>query len=63
MPSRRHAPTIPRKWTLPGVEKRLLADAAKVMGAGKVKLITVCTVQIAPLHPVQTPALDAPPDR
>jgi len=31
------------------------------MGAGKVKLITVCTVQIAELHPVQTPALNPPP--
>ena len=39
-----------------------MADATKVMGAGKVKLITVCTVQIAPLHPVQTPARDAPPE-
>jgi len=44
------------------VEKRLLSDAAKVMGAGKVKLITLCTVQVAPLHPVETPALNAPPE-
>ena len=47
---------------MPALETRLLADARKVMGAGKVKLITICTVQIAPLHPVQTPAPDAPPD-
>jgi hypothetical protein len=47
---------------VPGLEARLLADANKVMGAGKVKLITVCTVQVAELHPVQTPALRTPTD-
>ena len=51
------------KVDVPAVEKRLLADATKVMGAGKVKLITVCTVNIAPLHPVQTPARDVPPEQ
>src|SRR5206468_8870367 len=51
------------KVDVPGVEKRLLADATKVMGAGKVKLITVCSVNIAPLHPVQTPARDVPPEQ
>jgi hypothetical protein len=45
---------------VPRLEARLLADAQKVMGADKVKLITVCTVQIAELHPVQTPELHAP---
>src|SRR5689334_3934140 len=30
------------KVDVPAVEKRLLADAVKVMGAGKVKVITVC---------------------
>jgi len=51
------------KVDVPAVEKRLLADAAKVMGGGKVKLITVCTVHIAALHPVQTPARDTPPEQ
>jgi hypothetical protein len=53
----------PEKVDVPAVEKRLLSDAAKVMGAGKVKLITVCSVNIAPLHPVQTPARDVPPEQ
>jgi hypothetical protein len=52
----------PEKVDLAGVEKRLLSDATKVMGAGKVKLITICTVQIAELHPQQTPALYTPPE-
>jgi hypothetical protein len=51
------------KIDVPGVEKRLLADAVKVMGAGKIKTITICTVNIAPLHPVQTPARDVPPEQ
>jgi hypothetical protein len=46
-----------------GVEKRLLTDAANVMGAGKVKVITICTVNISPLRPIQTPARDVPPDQ
>lgn len=53
----------PEKVDVPAMERRLLADAAKVMGAGKVKLITVCSVNIAPLHPVQTPARDTPPEQ
>jgi hypothetical protein len=52
----------PEKVDIPGVEKRLFSDAAKVMGAGKVRLITLCTIQISPLHPVETPALNAPPE-
>jgi hypothetical protein len=51
------------KVDVPGVERRLLSDATKVMGAGKVKLITICTVNISPLHPVETPARDVPPDQ
>jgi len=51
------------KVDVPTLERRLLADATKVMGAGRVKLITVCTVNIAPLHPVQTPARDVPPEQ
>lgn len=56
-------PEDPEKVDIAGLERRLLADATLVMGAGKVKLITVCTVQIAALHPVQTPALNTPPDQ
>jgi len=55
-------PADPEQVDIPALEARLLADARKVMGNGKVKLITVCTVQIAELHPVQTPALNAPAD-
>lgn len=51
------------KVDVPAVERRLLADASKVMGPGRVKLITICTVNIAPLRPVQTPALDTPPEQ
>jgi hypothetical protein len=50
----------PESVDVPRLEARLLAAARKVMGADKVKLITVCTVQIAELHPVQTQALTAP---
>lgn len=46
----------PRSVDIKGVEARLLANATKVMGPGKVKLVTVCTVQIAELHPNQTPS-------
>lgn len=46
---------------IPAVEARLKADAIKVMGAGKVKQITVCTVQIAPLRPVPGAANIPPP--
>jgi hypothetical protein len=52
----------PEKVDIQGVEKRLFSDAAKVMGAGKVRLFTLCTVQISPLHPVEPPALNAPPE-
>jgi len=51
------------KVDVPSVESRLLADAAKVMGAGKVKQITICTVNVSPLRPVQTPARDTPPEQ
>lgn len=53
----------PEKVDIPALEKRLLGDATQVMGAGKVKLITICTVQIAELHPVQTPAVNTPADQ
>ena len=44
-------PDDPEKVDIAGVEARLLADARKVMGAAKIKQITVCTVQIAELRP------------
>jgi hypothetical protein len=52
----------PEQVDIVGLEARLLTDARKVIGAGAVKLIIVCTVQVAELHPVQTPALNAPAD-
>lgn len=51
------------KVDIANLESRLLANARKVMGASKVKQITICTVQIAELRPKQTPALHTPPDR
>ncbi len=53
----------PEKVDIPATEKRMLAAAAKVMGPGKVKLITICTVNVSPLRPVQTPARDTPPEQ
>jgi hypothetical protein len=55
-------PDDPEKVDIPRVEKRLLSNAARIMGPGKVKLVTICTVQISELHPAQTPALHAPPE-
>ncbi len=52
----------PEQVDIKGLEARLLADARKVIGASKVRVITVCTVQVAELHPIQTPALNAPAD-
>jgi len=53
----------PQKVDIPVLETRLLADARKVMGANKIRQITVCTVQIAELRPKQTPALHTPPEK
>jgi hypothetical protein len=50
----------PQQVDIAGVESRLLANAVKIMGPGKVKMITICTVQISELHPVQTPSPNAP---
>jgi hypothetical protein len=50
----------PQQVDIAGVESRLLANAVRIMGPGKVKMITICTVQIAELHPVQTPSPNAP---
>ncbi len=43
----------------PALQSRLVADASKVMGSGKVAGIVIVSVQIAPLHPAQSPS--APP--
>jgi hypothetical protein len=40
---------------------RLLADARRIMGVNRVASIAIVQVQIAPLHPVETPALYTPP--
>jgi hypothetical protein len=53
----------PEKVDIAGLEARLLADARKIMGPAKVKLVMVCTVQISELRPVQTPALYTPPEK
>ena len=53
----------PESVDVPKLESRLLSDARKVIGADKVKHITVCTVQIAELHPVQSQARTAPADQ
>ncbi|HEY4076705.1 MAG TPA: hypothetical protein VGM26_07205 [Rhizomicrobium sp.] len=50
----------PEKVDIAAAEARLLADAQRVMGAGQVKSITVCRVQITELHPVRSP--NAPPE-
>ena len=39
------------------VESRLTADARRIIGAPNVKMVTVCTVQVAPLHANQAPRL------
>lgn len=44
----------PAKVDIAAVEARLSADAKRVVGAAKVKMVTVCTVQVADLHPKQT---------
>jgi hypothetical protein len=46
----------PDSVDIPALEARLLADARKVMGAGQVKTITVCTVQMAALKAKAPPA-------
>ncbi|HKY17833.1 MAG TPA: hypothetical protein VJL82_02780 [Rhizomicrobium sp.] len=53
-------PDDPEKVDIAATERRLLADATKVMGAGRVRLITICTVHVAELRPAQTPARDVP---
>ncbi len=42
------------------VESRLTADARRIIGVPNVKMVTVCTVQVAPLHAKQAaPLADA----
>jgi hypothetical protein len=52
----------PEKVDIPAVETRLLADVRRVMGPGKVKALTICTVQVAELRPRKTPALHTLPE-
>lgn len=56
-------PDDPEKVDIAEIERRLLADAVKVMGVGKVRLMTVCTVQIAELRPAQAVASNIPADQ
>jgi hypothetical protein len=52
----------PPKLDNPALEARLLADARRIMGKGKVASIAITQVQVAPLHPsAETPAA-APPE-
>jgi hypothetical protein len=48
----------------PALEARLLADARRVLGSGKVAAITIVQLQVAPLHPnpAITPATTPPPE-
>ena len=39
------------------VESRLTADARRIIGVPNVKMVTVCTVQVAPLHAKQAPRM------
>lgn len=41
---------------MPGLQARLLGDARRIMGPGKITAITILQVQIAPLHPQQSPS-------
>lgn len=46
---------------IPALEARLLADARQVMGAGQVKIITVCTIQVNTLKARNPPARASEP--
>lgn len=54
-------PDDPTQVNMPGLQARLLADVRKIMGA-KVTTLTIMQVQIAPLHPQQSPSAPPPPD-
>ena len=50
----------PNSVDIAAVESRLTADARRIVGVPNVKMVTVCTVQIAPLHAKQAaPLADA----
>ena len=50
----------PNNVDIAAVESRLTADARRIIGAPNVKMVTVCTVQVAPLHAKQAaPLADA----
>ena len=49
------------KVDMPGLQSRLLADTRKIMG-GKVTALAIMQVQIAPLHPQQSPSAPPPDD-
>ena len=55
--------TDPGTVDQPALEARLLVDAKKVMGPGKVASIAIVQLQVAPLHPdsTQPPASMPPP--
>jgi hypothetical protein len=44
----------------PKLAARLLADAKRIMGANRVATLSIVSIQIAPLHPTETPALYPP---
>jgi hypothetical protein len=56
-------PTDPGTVDNSALEARLLVDAKRVMGPGKVASIAIVQLQVAPLHPdsSQTPATAPPP--
>ena len=47
---------------MPGLQARLLADARRIIGPGKITAVTILQVQIAPLHPQQSPSAPPPAD-
>jgi hypothetical protein len=55
-------PADPAKVDIPAVQTRLLADAKHIMGASRVTAVLVCGIQVAELHPKQTPNLYTPPE-
>jgi len=51
----------PDKVDIPATQARLLTDARRIMGEARVKAVLVCSIQLAELHPKQTPDLYTPP--
>jgi hypothetical protein len=52
----------PTQVDMAGLQSRLLTDARKIMGGGKIASLAIVQVQIAPLHPQQTPGVPPPAD-